>query len=267
MKPYTLLKFIETNKLHIIAKKFFPKGIKSNISREQLMTTLNSKVIATEKEPLEIYLKHISINEVKKNQELKKVLNLLVQNSESKTIIELAKQLLNANPLKDNKIKVKDYVYLLHEKINKTTKIGYTKNVNRRLTEFKVDLPYPVDLIHTIECVKGREVEKLLHQHFKSKRVGGEWFHLSIDDIANIKKRNLPEKILAMITGENMSAFTLDQPKKTKANKVPNKNTSKAVSNKNLKYERSYDEYNRTRYKTVSFDENIHSTGRSSDYY
>lgn len=78
------------------------------------------------------------------------------------------------------------YVYLLKAETGHW-KIGRTKDPNDRLRTFNVKLPFKVEYEHLIKCRHANEVESALHEHYMLKRINGEWFDLSDDDIALIK--------------------------------------------------------------------------------
>ncbi len=68
-------------------------------------------------------------------------------------------------------------------------KIGRSNNVERRDREIKLQLPFKVELIHTIETSDPPRTEKYWHNHFKSKRLNGEWFQLSNSDVLLFKSK------------------------------------------------------------------------------
>lgn len=77
-------------------------------------------------------------------------------------------------------------VYILsEEKINPLYKIGVTKNVKRRINQLKTEYAYPVKVIMSFLCKEEDRfiIEKYLHQAFAEKRMNGEWFNLTNDDI------------------------------------------------------------------------------------
>lgn len=53
-------------------------------------------------------------------------------------------------------------------------KIGYTRNIGSRLSQFRTSNGKPVELLLTIPG--GREEERALHQKFARFRTQGEWF-------------------------------------------------------------------------------------------
>lgn len=78
-------------------------------------------------------------------------------------------------------------VYLL--KAGPHYKIGKTNNMSRRLTELKIQLPFPVQLVHKIHTENMSNVERIWHKQFANKRRNGEWFALTDSDVAQFKKQ------------------------------------------------------------------------------
>jgi hypothetical protein len=77
------------------------------------------------------------------------------------------------------------YVYLLGG--GSYYKIGKAKDPERRTETLAVQLPYPVELLHTIESDDYSRAEGYLHERYAHKRLNGEWFNLSDEDVAEIK--------------------------------------------------------------------------------
>ena len=63
-------------------------------------------------------------------------------------------------------------------------KIGKTSDINSRLKNLRVGNPL-IELVHKID----KDIEEILHKIFEKKRVNGEWFSLSNDDLSFIKKK------------------------------------------------------------------------------
>lgn len=78
------------------------------------------------------------------------------------------------------------YVYLLHG--NGHYKIGKTKSISRRFREVGLKLPFPVEIEDYIRCDDMDSVEAEWHSRFKDKRLHGEWFNLSAEDVAAFVK-------------------------------------------------------------------------------
>lgn len=247
------MKFIEEKEMKHLAKKYYPKGLIENaMNQKQLMVAINGSILKEEKKPLLIYLNHIHHQRVRKTPELKRLLNQLLLANESIEVKNKAQELLNGKQTIKVKNKESSYVYLIRENISNTIKIGYTNNPERRVAEFRVQLPFEINHIHTIQCVNGRETEKLLHKLYQHKRVNGEWFRLSELDVGDIKKLNLPRRIIAMVTGENIDSYLNKQKKRTKkrGNKKVENSTIKEPKNvptfdddDYLIFEEDYDEF------------------------
>lgn len=78
-------------------------------------------------------------------------------------------------------------VYILQEDYSNRYKIGKTTNIGRRLDDFVVSLPFKIKLVHVIENDNIDLLETYLHRYFRKKRVNGEWFELTDEDILWIK--------------------------------------------------------------------------------
>lgn len=81
------------------------------------------------------------------------------------------------------------YVYLME--FGADYKIGNSNNVERRFRELRTQMPYEGKIIHTIETGDPEGIEAYWHNFFKDKRLKGEWFQLSKEDIRYFKKRKL----------------------------------------------------------------------------
>lgn len=77
--------------------------------------------------------------------------------------------------------KVKGHVYLLHG--GGYFKIGKTTDLSARSQQISLQLPFEVKLIHSISTNNITETERYWHNKFKPKRLNGEWFNLSEEDV------------------------------------------------------------------------------------
>lgn len=66
-------------------------------------------------------------------------------------------------------------------------KIGKTTNLDNRMSNLKLCLPFKVELLHTIKSKDINKDEATLHEIFATKRTNGEWFKLSDEDIKEIR--------------------------------------------------------------------------------
>jgi hypothetical protein len=74
---------------------------------------------------------------------------------------------------------VGDKVYFISD--GRYTKIGISANVRRRLRTLQTSNPKPLRVVATLSG--GSTLEKQLHERFKTRRIQGEWFDLSHEDI------------------------------------------------------------------------------------
>jgi hypothetical protein len=68
-------------------------------------------------------------------------------------------------------------------------KIGQTQNLYRRLKKFEVALPFKVWLEMAIPFFDCIWAEKFFHAHFFEKRLNGEWFSLTYEDLIFIQNQ------------------------------------------------------------------------------
>lgn len=78
------------------------------------------------------------------------------------------------------------FVYLLQSQSGHY-KIGRTTNPQNRLKTFSVKLPFEVEYICLIQVQDMYQMESELHTRFAEKRINGEWFNLSPEDVNYIK--------------------------------------------------------------------------------
>jgi hypothetical protein len=80
------------------------------------------------------------------------------------------------------------YVYLLQHGSKREYKIGKTNNAIRREGEIDIELPHGVEPIHVIKTDDPAGVESYWHRRFAAKRLKGEWFALSGDEVRAFKR-------------------------------------------------------------------------------
>lgn len=75
-------------------------------------------------------------------------------------------------------------VYFVNIRNTNRYKVGFTKNIQRRLKEFKTNNPFAVDLHFFLLTEQPRLVEKELHSILSKNRAVREWFE--IDDMEEL---------------------------------------------------------------------------------
>jgi tetratricopeptide (TPR) repeat protein len=82
----------------------------------------------------------------------------------------------------------KDFVYFFKHNDIDAIKIGKTSgdSVLDRFNAFRTYAPYGAEIIGFFETDNGHRDEKELHQLFKSHRLQGEFFNISLDIVKNI---------------------------------------------------------------------------------
>jgi len=78
-------------------------------------------------------------------------------------------------------------VYLL--KAGTFYKIGKATVFDRRIKQIKLQLPFPIEVIHKIHSHNISEVEIYWHRRFAHNRKNGEWFELTDEDVAEFKSK------------------------------------------------------------------------------
>jgi hypothetical protein len=157
--PNSILNEVE----RIIVQKV-QSGVSQGIAQAIQEGTATLKEIHSEKQRLEAQLKQLEIAEQK----------AIAREQEKAT-------------RKVNKTTA-GYVYILRQVGGEHYKIGRTANPANRLKTFSVKLPFSVKFDVLIETPNMYQLEADLHVRFATKRVDGEWFELSAEDIGYIKE-------------------------------------------------------------------------------
>jgi len=79
------------------------------------------------------------------------------------------------------------FVYVLQA--GEFYKIGRSRNVDNRIMQLSTIPPFELELVCAIATDDMYELEKLLHERFDNRRVRGEWFALTEEDVTWLKTR------------------------------------------------------------------------------
>ena len=83
-------------------------------------------------------------------------------------------------------------IYLVCSEIGgqKLHKIGFTRRTpEKRIKEFKTGNASEFYIIDSFRSQWGTKIESSLHRAFKSKKVRGEWFNLTDEDLLSFQER------------------------------------------------------------------------------
>jgi hypothetical protein len=81
------------------------------------------------------------------------------------------------------------FVYLIQHGNRREFKIGKTNNPIRREGEIRIEMPAQVTPVHKIKTDDPSGIEAYWHNRFRDKRLRGEWFQLSAEDVRAFKRR------------------------------------------------------------------------------
>lgn len=79
------------------------------------------------------------------------------------------------------------FVYLI--KSGRHFKIGKANSVETRHRQLKIQLPQAAEVVHKIKTDDPFGIESYWHRRFAEKRMNGEWFALSADDVKAFRRR------------------------------------------------------------------------------
>lgn len=85
----------------------------------------------------------------------------------------------------DPKMPVEGVVYMLQA--GQHFKIGKSINPNKRIGQLKTQLPHAITVVHIIRAAHPSQAESHWHRRFASRRLNGEWFDLTPEEVNEFK--------------------------------------------------------------------------------
>jgi hypothetical protein len=158
--------------------KKFPTGLEMRIKKRSDSTFPNDGVFVRFGNKTEFFAK--VLNYCKDNPGYADVVEILGPITEASTANKPG--MLGS----DNSSEMYGEVYLF--KSGRYYKIGMTKDIVRRGSELRIQLPEKMDLIHSIKTDDPSGIEAYWHRRFADKRMNGEWFDLNPADIKAFRR-------------------------------------------------------------------------------
>lgn len=85
---------------------------------------------------------------------------------------------------------MKGKVYLVGIPDENRYKIGWTRgSIDKRIKPLQTGNPKKIEVIHLFETEHYVNVETWMHNQFASKRMEGEWFELTMEDVNSFLER------------------------------------------------------------------------------
>lgn len=77
------------------------------------------------------------------------------------------------------------FIYVIGSKTSSRLKIGYTKNLSKRLSVIQTGNPESLSVLYSVEVSDlktARFIEKKIHNELRLNWCKGEWFDIPLDD-------------------------------------------------------------------------------------
>lgn len=91
-----------------------------------------------------------------------------------------------SNALMNISFETYGYVYFIKNNSSVDIKIGVSYNINDRMKSYRTAFSGEIFLIGYIYCENYKELEKEIHNLYKDKRISGEWFNVSVNDVRDV---------------------------------------------------------------------------------
>lgn len=122
------------------------------------------------------------------------------------------------------------YVYLVQLPSSGAYKIGRTKRIKLRLRELRSGCGENLRLLHTIAVEDSIRTERALHIFFLHRRIEGEWFRLTDDDIEKITRMSGDDDIMCLCSERVAKTLQIDGKAKRHVFAISDTKTSREFS-------------------------------------
>lgn len=165
----------------------------SNFPKVYLISDLYNE---TTKESVEVLTdNHRFLLDIEEMIKLREILDYCLENISEEEIKRINEEKYNRMfNMRENKVinenikKTKDgYVYIIKKNDENIVKIGMSKNYSERTKQISTKLPFEVETVKVFKTKDMYSLERKLHDIYKEKRLNGEWFELSNEDLEYIK--------------------------------------------------------------------------------
>ncbi|MBH0166747.1 GIY-YIG nuclease family protein [Fictibacillus sp. 7GRE50] len=102
------------------------------------------------------------------------------------------------------------YVFFVQDHQTGHFQIGKTTQIDKRINGFTVILPFKNELIHLVKSGNHHQTEAAFHDYFTNKRVQGEWYTLSSEDLTWLRNGNYSRYIEDTINNKGIIKEAID---------------------------------------------------------
>jgi hypothetical protein len=93
------------------------------------------------------------------------------------------------------------FVYFIRESGMNHIKIGKADDPEQRKKELSTGSAHKHEIVHLVKSKKPYKTENLFHCYFSEKRIKGEWFNLTENELRWVQKEDYPREIEDSIKG------------------------------------------------------------------
>ncbi|MQR94382.1 hypothetical protein EJV22_04225 [Fictibacillus phosphorivorans] len=102
------------------------------------------------------------------------------------------------------------YVFFAQNQQSGNFQIGKTTHIDKRMNGFTVNLSFKNELIYLVKSGNHHQTEAALHDYFTNKRVQGEWYTLSSEDLTWLRTGNYSRFIEDTINDKGIIKEAID---------------------------------------------------------